>query len=67
MKKEQSHNFHLFKFVCNIKKYTYLLCICWEVFIELEPSRIFGVITENNTILLLSLLLIYRILFEYIK
>jgi len=34
---------------------------------ELEPTRIFGVITENNKILLLSLLLIYGILFEYIK
>jgi hypothetical protein len=34
---------------------------------EMELTRIFGVITENNTILLLSLLLIYEILFEYIK
>jgi hypothetical protein len=34
---------------------------------ELESTRTFEVIAENNTFLLLSLLLIHKILFEYIK
>jgi len=41
--------------------------MCCEVFMELEPTRIFGVIAENNTFLLLSLLLIHKVLFVYIK